>query len=103
MGRLLDGLISWSIQNRWVVFLAALALVALGVSCAAGAATDVLPDFTPPRVVVQTEAPGFGTRDVEELVTRPVEQVLLGTPDAQSVRSTTSPGLSVVTLTFSDG
>ena len=103
MGRFFDGLIAWSIRNRVVVLLGASALVVGGIWAASQAPLDVLPDFTPPRVVVQTEATGMGTLDVEQIVTRPLEQVLLGTPQATSVRSTSSPGLSVVTLVFEDG
>ena len=102
MGRFFDGLIGWSIHNRVVVLLAAAALAISGIWTAAHASLDVLPDFTPPRVVVQAEAPAMGTLDVEQLVTRPLEQVLLGTPQATSVRSTSAPGLSVVTLMFED-
>src|SRR5437762_11993202 len=103
MGALFDGLISWSIHNRVVVLLGAAALVAAGVWSAMHASLDVLPDFTPPFVVVQTEATGMATLDVEQLVTRPLEQVLLGTPQTTSVRSASSPGLSVVTLIFEEG
>lgn len=103
MGSLLDALITWSIRQRAVVLLAAVALTVAGLWSAAHATTDVLPDFTPPRVVVQTEAPGMGTADVETLVTRPVERVLLGTPGAETVRSTSAPGLSVITLMFEEG
>jgi len=67
------------------------------------ATLDVLPDFTPPFVVVQTEATGMATLDVEQLVTRPLEQVLLGTPQTTAVRSTSTPGLSVVSLFFEEG
>ena len=98
MGALFDGLISWSIHNRVVVLLGAAALVAAGVWSAMHASLDVLPDFTPPFVVVQTEATGMATLDVEQLVTRPLEQVLLGTPETTAVRSTSTPGLSVVSL-----
>jgi Cu/Ag efflux pump CusA len=70
MGGLFDGLISWSIHNRVVVLVGAAALVAAGVWSAAHASLDVLPDFTPPFVVVQTEATGMPTLDVEQLVTR---------------------------------
>ncbi|HYM96173.1 MAG TPA: efflux RND transporter permease subunit, partial [Candidatus Sulfotelmatobacter sp.] len=103
MGRLLDGIIRWSIDNRAVVLIGALALVVAGIWTTSRASLDVLPDFTPPRVVVQTEAPGMGTADVEQLVTRPLERALLGTPQATSVRSFSMPGLSVVTLMFEDG
>jgi len=103
MGRLLDGLIAWSIHQRAVVLLGALALAVGGIWSASHASLDVLPDFTPPRVVVQTEAPGMSTTDVEQLVTLPLERALLGTPQATSVRSLSMPGLSVVTMMFEEG
>lgn len=103
MGAFFDGLIGWSIHNRVIVLLGAAALVVVGVWAALHASLDVLPDFTPPRVVVQTDATGMGTIDVEQIVTRPLEQVLLGTPQATSVRSASAPGLSVITLMFEDG
>ncbi|MGZ3460278.1 MAG: efflux RND transporter permease subunit, partial [Archangium sp.] len=102
MGGLFDGLIGWSIRHRWVVLLCTLAFAAAAGQAASQAPTDALPDFTPPRVIVQTEAAGMGTLDVEELVTRPVERVLQGTPWMTGVRSTSSPGLSVITVTFED-
>lgn len=103
MGTLFDGLITWSIRYRAVVLLVAAGLVVAEILTVSRASLDVLPDFMPPRVVVQVEAPGMGTLDVEETVTRPLERVLLGTPSATTVRSTSSPGLSVVTMLFEEG
>ena len=103
MGRLLDGIIRWSIDNRGVVLLCALAAAVAGVWTAGGASLDAMPDFSPPRVVLQTEAPGMATLDVEQLVTRPLERALLGTPQVTSVRSFSMSGLSVVTLLFEEG
>lgn len=103
MGALFDALITGSIRHRAIVLLAAAALTIAGAFTLSRASLDVLPDFMPPRVVVQTEALGMGTLDVEEMVTRPVERVLLGTPSATTVRSTSSPGLSVLTLLFEEG
>ena len=103
MGGFFDGLIAWSIHNRVVVLLGAVALMVFGVWSAVHASFDVLPDFTPPFVVIQTEARGMAALDVEQLATRPLEQVLLGTPQATLVRSTSSPGLSVVTMFFEEG
>ncbi len=102
MGALFDSLIAWSIKHRVVVLLLALGLSVGGIVTTSRASLDVLPDFMPPRVVIQTEAVGMGTLDVEETVTRPIERVLLGTPNATTVRSTSSPGLSVITVLFED-
>ena len=101
--RLLDDVIRWSIAHRLLVVLLAAVAAAAATWAAAHARLDALPDFTPPRVVVQTEAPGLGSGDVEQQVTTPLETALLGTPQTESVRSVSSPGLSVVTLTFEEG
>jgi CzcA family heavy metal efflux pump len=103
MSRLLDGIIGWSIHNRMLVLVAAVALFVADVWSASHASLDALPDFTPPQVVIQTEARGLGTTDVEELVTNPLERVLLGAPQSTTVRSMSGPGLSVVTIFFEDG
>lgn len=95
-----DRIIGWSLRNRRVVLLlyvvlAGAALVALG-----RMPIDVFPQFAPPRVQIQTEAPGFTSRDVELLVTRPLEAALRGMPDVEQIRSSSSVGLSRVTLVF---
>ncbi|AKU93146.1 efflux RND transporter permease subunit [Vulgatibacter incomptus] len=102
MDRLFDGLIAWSIRHRLIVVLVAGALFCCGIAVSARAPWDVLPEFLPPQVVVQTEAPGMSTLELEELVTRPLERALLGTPSLDSMRSSSGPGLSVITLTFDE-
>ncbi|HEY1891360.1 MAG TPA: efflux RND transporter permease subunit [Steroidobacteraceae bacterium] len=61
---------------------------------------DVFPDFAPPHVLVQTEAPGLDAQQVEALVTRPLEGLLAGTQDVEAVRSTSSQGLSAIQVVF---
>lgn len=102
MSALFDAIIRGSIRNRYLVLLGALALVIAGVWSARGAHLDALPNFTPPIIIVQSEASGLGSSAVERLVTTPLEQVLLGIPDVTRVRSTSSPGLAVIQLTFEE-
>jgi len=99
---LFDAIIRGSIKNRHLVLLGALAVVVLGIWSARSARLDALPNFTPPIVIVQAEAPGLGSSAVEQVVTTPLEQVLLGIPDVTRVRSTSSPGLSLVQMTFEE-
>ena len=61
---------------------------------------DVFPDFAPPHVLVQTEAPGLDAQQAEALVTRPLEGLLAGTQDVAAVRSTSSQGLSAIQVVF---
>ena len=82
----------------------ALSVLALVLGCwgARDAPLDVFPDFVPSQVDIQTEAPGFSPQQVEELVTRPVENAVNGASGLATLRSESIPGLSVVTITFAD-
>ena len=83
----------------------ALSVFALVLGCwgALHAPLDVFPEFVPSQVDVQTEAPGFAPQQVEELVTKQVENAVNGASGLATLRSESIPGLSVVTLTFADG
>jgi CzcA family heavy metal efflux pump len=64
---------------------------------------DVFPEFAPPLVEIQTEAPGLSTAEVEALVTVPLENVLGGVPRRTTLRSKSVMGLSSVVLLFEEG
>ncbi len=64
---------------------------------------DVFPEFAPPLVEIQTEAPGLSTDEVESLVTIPLENALIGTSWARTIRSKSVLGLSSVVLLFEPG
>jgi CzcA family heavy metal efflux pump len=83
----------------------ALSLFAFILGCwgAMHAPLDVFPDFVPSQVDIQTEAPGLAPQQVEELVTKQVENAVNGAPGLATMRSESIPGLSVVTINFTDG
>ncbi len=103
MNGLLDRVIRASIGNRTAVLLVAAALAGLGAWKLGDAHLDALPSFTPPMVAVQAEAPGYGSAEVERLVTTPLERALRGLPHLRVLRSTSTPGLAVVSLSFASG
>ena len=82
----------------------ALTIFALVLGCwgALRSSLDVFPEFVPSQVDVQTEAPGFAPQQVEELVTKQVENAVNGAAGLATMRSESIPGLSVVTITFAD-
>lgn len=88
---------------RHVVVLAAALLMVLGVRVAADTPVDVFPEFAPPMVEIQTEAPGLASTEVERLVSVPLETALAGTPWLKTLRSKSVLGLSSVLLIFADG
>jgi len=96
-------LVSVCVRHYGVVtVLSALALV-LGCWGALRSSVDVFPEFVPSQVDIQTEAPGFAPQQVEELVTRPIENLVNGAAGLATLRSESIPGLSVISITFADG
>src|SRR5262245_40130707 len=100
---MLSRVVGAALEHRTVVFLLAGALFAIGIFSATDAPLDVFPEFAPPIVEVQTEAPGLAAEDVEALVTVPLERALGGVPRVATVRSSSALGLSVVTVVFAYG
>src|SRR5215210_3613703 len=97
-------LIAWSLRFRLLVLAIAAAVMVAGVLHLRDAPADVLPEFTPPYVEVQTEALGLSAEEVEQLVTVPLEADLLnGTKGASVLRSQSVPGASSIVLLFEPG
>ena len=99
---MLRAIVGWSLRYRGIVVALAAILVAYGSYVAARSRLDVFPEFAPPQVVVQTEAPGLPPTDVELLVTRPIEAAVNGVPGLVALRSESIQGFSVTIATFRD-
>ncbi len=97
-------IVAWSMKFRLlVVALAALTLV-VGVSQLRSMPVDVLPEYAPVTVEVQTEALGLSSAEVEQLITVPIEQDLLnGIAFLKDIRSQSVPGMSRILLIFDPG
>ncbi len=96
-------LIRASLQFRVLVLLIALGVIAVGVQTTESIPLDVFPEFAPPLVEIQTEAPGISTEDVESLISVPIENAVNGIPFVKAVRSKSVLGLSSVRLIFANG
>ena len=95
-------LIAWSLHNRLIVLAITVVLFIAGAVSLQRMSVDVFPEFAPPQVVIQTEAPGMAPQDVESLITYPLESAINGTPGVSAVRSKTSVGLSTITVVFDE-
>lgn len=100
---MLDRIVRVAIAGRLLVVLGLAALVVATVLVLPRLNLDAFPDVTNVQVVINTEARGLAAAEVEQLITFPVEAVMLALPDVEEVRSISSTGLSVVTVVFADG
>ena len=100
---LLGSVVAFSLRHVGVVVALALVLVGYGAYSLASAKYDVFPEFAPPQVAIQTEAPGLSPEQVEVLVTQPIENAVNGVPGIDALRSSSIQGLSIITVTFQPG
>ncbi|MBU8871089.1 MAG: efflux RND transporter permease subunit [Gemmatimonadales bacterium] len=95
--------IELAVRRRVSVVMAALAVVTFGLVGYQRLALELFPDITYPSLTVQTEFPDTAPQEVENLVTRPVEEVVGVLRGLQTVHSVSRPGVSEVTLEFEWG
>src|SRR5262245_55000975 len=97
--KLVDG----SIQRPVTVFMVTLGVVLFGLVAAGRLSVDLLPDISYPSLTVRTDLPDAAPGDVEQFVTRPVEEAIGVVPGLTRLHSISRPGQSEVTLEFSTG
>jgi CzcA family heavy metal efflux pump len=100
---MMRAIVSLCVRHFGAVTALSLFALILGAWGAMRAPLDVFPEFVPSQVDIQTEAPGFAPEQVEQLVTKQVENAVNGASGLATLRSESIPGLSVVTITFADG
>jgi copper/silver efflux system protein len=95
--------ILWSLENRFLVLLAAVLLAAWGTWAVARAPLDALPDLSDAQVVIRTPYPGQAPSIVENQVTYPLTTTMMSVPGAKAVRGYSFFGDSFVYVLFEDG
>jgi CzcA family heavy metal efflux pump len=93
-------LVSLCLRYKGSVAILALLTLLIGSWIASQIPLDVFPEFVPPSVSIQTEASGFVPQQVEQLITKPLENALNGAPGIAIMRSESIAGLSVISITF---
>ncbi len=99
---MIDGLLRAAIGQRLIVVVLALCLLVAGIQAVRKLSVDAFPDVTNVQVQIATEAPGRSPEEVERFITVPVEIAMTGLPGLTEMRSLNRPGLSLITLVFTD-
>lgn len=96
-------IIEWSLDNRFLIIVATLILIALGVYAIQHTPVDAIPDLSDVQVIVKTNYPGQAPQVVEDQVTYPLATAMLAVPGAVTVRAYSFFGDSYVYVIFKDG
>ncbi|WP_275575319.1 efflux RND transporter permease subunit [Methylocucumis oryzae] len=99
---MISTLIRFSIKFHWLIIFLAFIVLVYGSYRFHSAGLDIFPEFSPKRVIIQTEAPGLASEHVEISVTKPIEAAISGSLGLTELRSESIQGLSIVTATFNE-
>ncbi|MDT3697500.1 MAG: CusA/CzcA family heavy metal efflux RND transporter [Ignavibacterium sp.] len=100
---LIAKLIEWSVNNKFLVIVFTIALIALGIWALTTTKVDAIPDLSDVQVIIMSEYEGQGPQIVEDQVTYPLTTKMLSVPFAKDVRGFSMFGVSMVYVTFEDG
>ena len=96
-------LIRWSANNRLLVLLATLMVVAWGVFAMLRTPLDAIPDLSDTQVIIRTQWPGQAPQIVENQLTYPLTTTMLSVPGVKTVRGYSFFGDSFVYILINDG
>ncbi len=99
---MLERLLRFSIQNRWLIVLFTIGIAAVGVFSLTRLPIDAVPDITNNQVQINTMHPALSPVEIETQVTFPIETALAGIPGLEYTRSLSRNGFSQVTAVFED-
>ncbi|WBL22783.1 CusA/CzcA family heavy metal efflux RND transporter [Zunongwangia sp. HRR-M8] len=99
---MINRIIDFSVNNKFIIGLFTIVLIAAGVWSMQQVPVDAQPDITNNQIQIITQAPNLGTEDIEQFVTYPVEVAMGNLPEVKEIRSVSRFGLSVVTIVFND-
>src|SRR5882757_5895250 len=99
---MVHAIIAGALRQRLILLVVAVALVGFGINAAKHLSVDAFPDVANVQVQIATEAAGKSPEEVERFVTIPIEISMTGLPGMTDMRSLNKPGLSLITLVFSD-
>ena len=99
---MIEKIISWSMHNRFFVWIGILMIVVGGVWSVMTTPVDAIPDLSENQVIVYTEWMGRNPKIMEDQVTYPLVSNLQGIPNIKSIRAASMFGMSFIFVIFND-
>ena len=99
---MIDRILDFAVQRRWLVLLLTLLPAGFGLYAATRLPIDAVPDITNNQVQINTLAPSLSPVDIEKQVTYPIEAALAGIKGLDYTRSLSRNGFSQVTAVFAE-
>ncbi|HEV8523202.1 MAG TPA: CusA/CzcA family heavy metal efflux RND transporter [Terriglobales bacterium] len=99
---MINRIIEWSLQNRFLVLLAYICLAGWGYWALLKTPVDAIPDLSENQVIVFTDWSGRSPQEVEDQITYPLTANLQGLPGVRTVRSSSAFGFSMINIIFGD-
>ena len=93
-------LTTFSINNTTSVFLLAILIIVMGVGAYISMPRESFPEIVQPTIYVGTTYPGNSPKDIENLVTRPLEKKITTIPGIKSLKSTSIQDYSTIIVEF---
>ncbi len=97
---MISRIVSFALSQRFVILMAALAVIVWGVIAFQRLPIDAYPDLSPPHVEIITQWPGHAAEEIERLISIPLEVEMNGIPKIEALRSISLYGLSALEMNF---
>ena len=100
---MIERIIKLCFEKRAIVYIAAILISVFGYYSWTQLPVEAYPELSDVTAQVTTAAPGLAAEEVEQQITIPLERALAGTPGVATMRSSSTFGLSLITVVFKDG
>jgi len=100
---MINHIVRYCLQKRYGVIAVCILVALFGYYSWTRMAVEAYPELGDVQAQVTTQAPGLAAEEIEQQITVPLERALGGTPGLVHMRSSSTFGLSLITLTFKEG
>jgi len=91
---------SWSIDNKTSIYILSIFISIAGIFSYNSLPKEQFPDIVIPTIIVQTVYPGSSPKDIENLITKPLEKKIKSVSGVKKLKSNSIQDFSIITVEF---